>query len=122
MKRKNKIKVGIGILLLVVLLWQFGFLTRYNYLTAKIDSWRDKPRIVQIGIPDFNYGVPVISLNEKYGFHQTNIGCIVTRAQLRGIESYNTEIEKYLNNRNGKDWRKKYQAELDYLIKNKLTE
>lgn len=46
----------------------------------------------------------------------------MTRAQLRGIESYHTEIEKYLNKRNGKDWRKKYQAELDYLIKNKLTE
>ncbi|WP_405567719.1 hypothetical protein [Polaribacter sp. Asnod6-C07] len=122
MTRRKKIKIGIGVLFLGVLLWQLGFLTRYNYLTAKIDSWQDQSRIVQIGIPNFNYGVPVISLNEKYGFHESNTGCIVTGPQLRGIDSYNAEIEKYLNERNGKDWEKKYQAELNYLIENNLTE
>ena len=55
-------------------------------------------------------------------FTNRNIGCVVTSAQIRGINAYNAEIEKYLNKRNGKDWREKYQAEMDSLIKNKMLE
>ncbi|PWG04045.1 FEKKY domain-containing protein [Polaribacter aquimarinus] len=122
MRRKRKLKIGIGILIVGVILWQFGFLTRFNYLTAKIDIWRDSPRIASYGLPSYPCGVPCIGLKEKYGFHESNIGCVVTSPQIRGINAYNAEIEKYLNKRNGKDWREKYQAEMDSLIKNKMLE
>ncbi|MFI2741481.1 hypothetical protein ACG2LH_01965 [Zhouia sp. PK063] len=122
MKRKKKITIAIGLLFIGILLWQFGFFNRFNYLTAKIDSWRDSARIVSTGPPLHPCGVPCIGLKEKYGFHESNVGCVMTGPTIRGIESYNAEIEKYLTKRNGKDWRKKYQAELDLLIKNNMLE
>ena len=122
MKRKRKLKIGLGILIVGIILWQFGFFTRFNYLTAKIDIWRESPRIVSYGFPSYPCGVPCIGIKEKYGFHESNIGCLVTEPQIRGIESYNAQIEKYLEERNGKDWRKKYQTEIDSLIKNNMLE
>ena len=119
MKRKKKIIIGIGILIVGVLFWQFGLIKRFNYFTGKIDSWRNSARIVTIGKP-LPCGIPCIRLKEKYGFQESNIGCTVTEPQLRGIDSYNAEIEKYLNKRNGKEWRKKYQVEMDSLIKNNM--
>ena len=117
-----KLKIGLGILIIGVLLWQFGFFNRFNYLTAKIDIWSNTPRIVTAGIPEIPCGVPCIGLKEKYGFYESNIGCIVTEPQLRGINAYNNQIEKFLNKRNGKDWRKKYQMELGLLINYGLLE
>ncbi|WP_025663556.1 FEKKY domain-containing protein [Aquimarina megaterium] len=122
MTLKKKIRIGIGILIIGISFWQFGLFNRFNYLTAKIDIWRDSPRIAMVGIPSYPCGVPCIGLNEEYGFHESNVGCLVTGPQLCGIDSYNAQIEKYLNKRNGKDWRKKYEAELDSLIKNNLLE
>ncbi|WP_053970083.1 hypothetical protein [Mangrovimonas sp. ST2L15] len=122
MKSKKKITIRIGILLVAILFWKLGFFYRFNYLTAKIDIWRESPRIAMVGISSYPCGVPCIGLKEKYGFHESNVGCVVTAPQLHGIEAYNTEIEKYLNNRNGKDWREKYEAEMDSLIKNNSLE
>jgi hypothetical protein len=122
MTRKKKISFGIGILIVGIIFWQFGFFNRFNYLTAKIDGWRDSARIVTTEPPMHPCGVPCIGLKENYGFHESNIGCVLTASTIRGIEAYNAEIEKYLNKRNGKDWRKKYQAELDVLIKNNRLE
>ncbi len=121
MTRRKKIKTGIGILLVGILLWQFGLFHRFNYLTAKIDILNENPRIVDTG-PPMNFGVPVISLNEKYGFYQHNTHCTGSGAKFNGIDAYNSEVEKYLKKRNGENWRKKYQAELNYLIENNLTE
>ncbi|MFD1616617.1 FEKKY domain-containing protein [Gelatiniphilus marinus] len=122
MTRRKKIKIGIGIIFTGIVFWQFGFFTRFNYLTAKIDIIGDTPRYVTVGLPFENYGVPVLSLNEKYGFYEHFYGCTFSGPQIRGIKAYNTQIEKYLNKRNGNDWRKKYQAELDYMIKHNATE
>ncbi len=113
----TRIKTGTITLIVGIILRQFGLFTRFNYLTAKIDIWRDSPRIASYGLP-YPCGVPCIGLKEKYGFHESNIGCLITGPQIRGINAYNAQIEKYLSKRNGKDWRKKYLAELDSLINN----
>lgn len=116
---KKKILVGISII--GILCWQLGFLSRYNYITAKIDCWQGYARIVTIGEP-LPCGVPCISLNEKYRFYRISIGCFVTTSQLRGINTYNTVVEKYLNKRNGQHWRDAYNAEMSLLIKNNKWE
>lgn len=121
MNSKTKIKYGIGILIIGITFWQFGLFHRYNYITAKIDIMREQPRIVEVGVPS-HFGVAYNGLNENFGFHQSNVGCFITTPQLRGIDSYNTEVEKYLIKRNGKGWRKKYQMEIDSIIKLKLME
>lgn len=121
MTQRKKIITGIGILLIGVFLWQFGLFNRFNYLTAKIDIMRNSPRIASIG-KQIPCGVPCYQLKEKYGFHESNVGCSVTDPLLRGIDAYNTEIEKYLDKRNGKDWRYKFEKELDSLINHNLME
>lgn len=121
MTLKKKISIGIGILIVGIIFWQFGLFNRFNYVTAKIDIWRDSVRIVTIGKP-LPCGVPCIGLKEKYGFHESNVGCTVTEPLLRGIDAYNSEIEKHLNKRNGKGWRKEYQFEMDLFIKNDKLE
>lgn len=117
MKRRKKIIFWIWLLLVGIFFWQLGFFNRYNYLTSKIDGWRNSARIVMTEPPIYPCGVPCIELKEKYGFHEHYARCIQSRPTIRGIDMYNAEIEKYLTKRNGKEWRKIYEAELDSLIK-----
>ena len=121
MKKKKNIIIGFGIVVVGILFWQFGLFNRFNYLTAKIDSWRNSARIVTTEPRNYPCGIPCIGLKEKYGFREVNVGCVLSKPEIRGIDSYNSEIEKYLNIRNGMKWRKKYEAELNLLIeKNEL--
>lgn len=106
MKKKRTIIIGIGIFIIVILFWQFGLFNRFNYFTAKIDGWRNSSRIVITEPPNYPCGVPCIGLKEKYGFHEANIGCVLSKSEIRGIDTYNSEIERYLNKRNGSNWRK----------------
>ena len=122
MELNKRLKVGFGVLIVGILFWQYGFFNRFNYLTAKIDIWRGSPRIVTVGIPEHPCGVPCIGLKELYGFHESNAGCVVTNPQLRGINAYNSQVEKHLVKRNGEGWRHKYESELDSLIYNNLLE
>ncbi len=122
MMHKKKIKIGFGILIVGILFWQCGLFNRFNYLTAKIDGWRNSARIVTTEPPLHPCGVPCIGLKEKYRFHEHYASCIQSGPAMRGIEAYNTEIEKYLNKRNGEHWRKNYEAELNSLIKNNCLE
>jgi hypothetical protein len=119
MTRRKKIGIGIGILLVGIILWQFGFFNRYNYLTAKIDIMQEQPRIIEIGILG-HFGIANNGLNQKFGFMEFSVHSFVTTTQLRGIKLYNKEIEEYLNKRNGNDWRKKYKKGLDSIIKMEL--
>lgn len=122
MKKNEKISIGIGIITVGIICWQFGLFNRFNYFTAKIDGWRNSARIVITEQPIYLCGVPCIGLKEKYGFHESNVGCLLSKPEIRGIDYYNSEIEKYLNRRNGINWRKKYEAELELLIKNNELE
>ena len=122
MKRKRKIIIGFVVLIFGILFWQFGFFNRFNYLTAKIDGWRDSARIVMTEQPLHPCGVPCIALKEKYGFHEHYASCVQTGPTIHGIEAYNAEIEKYLIKRNGQGWREKYQAEMNLLIENNKLE
>lgn len=109
-------------LLVGILFWQLGLFNRFNYLTAKIDGWRNSARIVITEPPLYPCGVPCIGLKKKYGFHEHYASCIQSGPTIRGIDMYNAEIEKYLTKRNGKGWRKIYEAELNLLIKNNSLE
>lgn len=120
MSIKRNIKTGLIILLVMIIMWQLGFFYRFNYLTAKIDIIRETPRLVITEIPLYSSEIdpiPYIGLNEKYGFHEHFAGSNVTRPQIRGIDSYNAQIEKYLMERNGENWKVKYQSEIDTLVK-----
>ena len=58
-------------------------------------------------------GAEVIIISRKYGFQDYNPGCVDTRD--KGEEAYQEIIEKYLDERNGMDWRSKYRSEVQDL-------
>ena len=90
-------------------------------MSANIDIVRGHPRIVETEPPLYR-GVAFISLNEDYGFHVSNVGCLLSQSEAKGIGIYNSQVEKYLIKRNGKGWRNKYQEEIKALIKRGLIE
>ncbi len=99
--------------LLVVLAmtgWQFGLFYRYNYVTANVDCWKNAVCLVTTEPPD-PCGARCVGLKEKYGFHEVYVGCNLSDSEMRGIDAYNAEVERYLNKRNGGNWRKKYESE-----------
>jgi len=57
------------------------------------------------------------SINEKYGFKEIYYGCHsnLSLPELNGIEIYNSQVDGYLNELNGKGWRNEYSKEIRYL-------
>lgn len=114
MNRKKKIKYAVGIFLISLTMWQFGLFHRFNYITAYIDIWSGHPRIVDTGPPFVD--VAIISLNEEYGFYMHHTHCTNWGPKFRGIDAYNSRIEKYLNKRNGEEWREEYEKKSSVLF------
>ena len=121
MKEKNKIKIVIGILAVLIIFWQSGLFYRYNYITSKIDIILNQPKLVEIGVMS-HFGIANNGLNQKFGFIQDNVGCFISETQIRGIKAYNKEIEKYLVLRNGTEWREEYQIGIDSIVRLRNTE
>lgn len=88
----------------------------YNYITAKLDIKNNNARIINIGLRK-----PSAKDNEidmvaaKYGFKNIYIGNETKKQILTGINNYNSVIESYLELRNGSNWRKLYQLQVDSL-------
>ena len=108
---------GLSALIIGFFLWQYGFFSRYNYLSAKFDLHQGTVRVVSFGEPRLPCGDPCIQLQNKYGFRESDIGCVVSGPEIRGIQAYNAQVEKFLDSRNGKGWREQYQAELTDMLK-----
>lgn len=111
-----KKKIIIGILLFGILLYNFGIICKYNFLTAKIDILNEDLKIVTVGLPFFS-NKELNGITKKYGFKNVNFGCIVTQHELNGINSYNSEMKRHLDKKNGLNWQQKYKKEIDSLIK-----
>nr|WP_157805358.1 hypothetical protein [Confluentibacter citreus] len=54
-------------------------------------------------------------ISRKYGFTNIGFGCVVSGTELNGIEIHNAEIDKYLTNKNGTEWKADYLKEIDSL-------
>ncbi|WP_272151274.1 hypothetical protein [Tenacibaculum aiptasiae] len=119
MKLKRRTKISLVVILVIIVLYHYGFFYRFNYLTAQIDILNSRPRIVNTG-PPMNLTESMISLNEKYGVYLCHIHCDISWAESNGINSYSSEIEKYLIKRNGENWREKYYKEFKSLFNKSL--
>ncbi|MFD2890449.1 hypothetical protein ACFS5J_00260 [Flavobacterium chuncheonense] len=113
---KKTIFISITIFLIIFGSWNFGFFTRFNYLTAKNDIAKNKLQIVFVGesmlsIEDIN------KVSKKYGFKVINYGCIINRVEQNGIEIYNSKMDDYLGKLNSTNWKKNYEREIDSLMK-----
>ncbi|WP_290792358.1 hypothetical protein [Flavihumibacter sp. UBA7668] len=94
----------------------YGLGTAYNYFQAKSDLHNGIVQIVGYGLPLWSSKEAEIdSIQSVYGFKTVEFGCIVTPAELNGIEHYNQTVEDWLNKRNGKDWLRAYEKSVDSL-------
>ncbi|RLJ62569.1 hypothetical protein CLV86_2177 [Lacinutrix venerupis] len=121
MNRKTIIFSGIILILIGIGLWNYGFFNRFNYLTAKSDINKNSPHKVLVGELMIS-PMEMDKISQKYGFTNVGFGCIVSGTELNGIEMYNAEIDKYLTNKNGTDWKADYLNEIDSLTELKQRE
>lgn len=72
--------------------------------TASFDSIEIKSQLIQ-------------KTYKKYGLYKKNLGCVIGDKQTLVLgKKYRKVTDPYLEKRNGKDWRKKIEKELDSLI------
>lgn len=104
------------VLVTVILLWNFGFLGRYNYLTAKWDIAKGNPKVVLIGLPNA-WEAELNVINQQYGFTLVTYGCLVNYGDENGIAMYNRQTNNYLTKVNGAHWKIRYQKKIDSLVR-----
>jgi hypothetical protein len=117
-KRTKIILTTIFILsVLTALHFYFGLFTTYNYITAKWDIAHNRPRILQYG-EAMETDEQAFKLAPKFGFiYDIVANCIVTTPIVNGINTYNTVTIKYLTDKHGKDWKKKFDFSVDSLFR-----
>jgi hypothetical protein len=87
--------------------WYSCLFTPYNYFTAKRDIRKGKINYISYGLPlVVPNQVQIDSLEEKYSIKSLNIGCVVTKDEIRGIGYYNAVMEIHWKIRMGKIGRK----------------
>ena len=121
MNRKTIIFSGIILILIGIGLWNYGFFNRFNYLTAKSDIKNNSPQKIIVGELMIS-PMEMDKISQKYGFTNVGFGCVVSGTELNGIEIYNDEIDQYLTNKNGTDWKVEYLKEIDSLTELKQRE
>jgi hypothetical protein len=100
----------------------YGLNEEYNYFTAKQDIRNGKIQLLETGLilPDPNTNVDwnkkqdaEKKIQKQFGYKSINLGCTVTN----GIYIYNSVMEDYLDEVNGKGWRTKERAIIDSIMK-----
>ena len=84
---------------------------------AEIDIKNDNVKILTQGLPlppenEAQYD-SIQKIKQKYGLSVKNIGCIIAPEITAAENEYKKITEKYLEKRNGKNWRIKMQSEID---------
>ncbi len=113
---KKPILISIIIIGIGISLWYFGFFSRYNYLTAKRDIAKNNPQIVYVG-ESMLTPADLNIVSKKYGFEIVGFGCTLNAVEENGIEIYNSQMKKYLDEINKTGWKSEYKKSIDSLMK-----
>jgi len=102
---------------LIVLYFFCGLFTPYNYFTAKWDIAQNRPRILQYG-EAMNTDEQAVKIAANFGFtYDIVAGCLVTTPLVNGVDIYNSVTTKYLDNKLGSNWKKKFDFQVDSLFR-----
>ena len=89
----------------------------FNTNQAKKDLENGTIRCIASG------GMPPINITKwdsttrKYGYHDSIVYYNPLDSNIvKGIQQYNATVEEYLNNKNGKDWRLRFNHDVDSII------
>lgn len=88
---------------------------------AKEDIKKDSIIFETAGLPIFIYDKKtyqkIDSIRRNYGITIKNTGCVVDIINTKGQDKYDEIVMPYLEKRNGKDWRKRMDNEINQLEK-----
>jgi len=118
---KRKMITLIGLILIISVLSKIGVISEYNYFTAQYYKLTDKARVVGYygenpwrGLDWEQYQFLV----KKYDFTKPSVKREnYNKFEQRGIESFNKQMELYLNKRDGKDWKERYNKDVDSILR-----
>ena len=119
MSRKKKvILLVVSSLVIVIFLYHYGFFSRYNYLTAKLDIQRGNVRLISVDTEADSY-FPVKSLSRKHNVIMEHCEPVflINNITDKGIAIYNQQMEKQIKINLGEKKYRKYQNDLDSLYK-----
>lgn len=120
--RKKLFIIGTIVILLglvVYIAWQmYDLSSDYNYASAKIDIKNGELKIIHVGTRrNTSKDKEIDSVAARYGFKNVYIEKYTPQQTEKGIKHYTRLIESYLVFRNGVNWRKDYQRQVDSLYK-----
>lgn len=118
--RKRLLIWGIILVLVttaVFIFWRvFDLSSDYNYATAKLDIKNGNVKIIHVGAPQVSSKDKEIEqVAARYGFKNVYIEKYTEQQTKKGVRHYNDLAERYLTFRNGLNWKKRYQREIDSL-------
>ena len=119
MSRKKKvILLIVSSLVIFIFMYHYGFFSRYNYLTAKLDIQRGNVRLISVDTEADSY-FPVKSLSEKHSvkIDRCKPVFLVNNITDKGVAIYNQQMEKQIKMNLGERKYRKYQHDLDSLYK-----
>jgi hypothetical protein len=120
--RKRLLIIGAIVLLLgtiVYIVWQmYDLSSDYNYATGKLDIKNGDIKTIHVGARKItSKDKEIDSVAAHYGFKNVYIEKYTPEQTEKGIKHYNSLIENYLILRNGFNWKKDYQRQVDSLYK-----
>jgi len=95
-------------------IFKYGLRQEYNYFTAKRDVKKGNVQVLSAGLIIYFEHDTILNekiravIEKKYGFKSKEVGCIY----YEGIGFYNHVMEDYLVERNGPNWRSRFNKEI----------
>jgi uncharacterized protein (DUF2164 family) len=119
MSRKKKVIILIvSSFVIFIVLYHYGFFSRYNYLTAKLDIQRGKVQLISVDTDADGFFM------EEYVARRYNIKMdlfnkvfLINNITDKGIAIYNQQMKKQIKINLGEKKYRKYQNALDSLYK-----
>lgn len=117
MSRKKKVILLIlSSLVIVIFLYHYGFFSRYNYLTAKVDIQKGNVRLISMDTEADSY-FPIKVLSKKHNIKMEHCEPVflINNITAKGVAIYNQQMEKQIRMNLGEKKYRKYQNALDSL-------
>ena len=119
MSRKSKVILFIvSSLVILICLYHYGFFSRYNDITAKVDIHRGNVQLISVDpIADTFFSEEYLARRYNIKMDRFNKVFLINNITDKGVAIYNQQMERQIKMDLGKKRYRKYQHELDSLYK-----
>lgn len=117
-RRKKVILLIVSLLVIAIFLYHYGFFSRYNYFTAKLDIQRGNVQLISVDTDaDGFFRVEYVARRYNIKMDLFEPVFLINNITDKGIDIYNQQMEKQIKINLGEKKYRKYQNELDSLYK-----